>query len=373
MVQVTFQVKQHPAAVIAQLPGETLSLSPLWLRERCQDSVHLDPITQQRLFNPHNLPDELVLVEAEARGTNEAWLAFSDGYSGLYDLNEFVADFDPLDGLPEPRSWKADIDESLITVSYSMLEDFDYRLAAFETFLVRGFLIIQDVPTDAEAVLDVAKKFGQVRETNFGKYFEVYSRPNSNDLAYRSIHLDPHTDNPYRDPMPGIQLLHCLINETSGGLSTLVDSLAVAEQLKLEDPEGYRLLSEVPVRYRHVDNDVELIERRPIIMTDALGRMTGVSYSPRLDYLPLLNERDSAIFHHARRRMGQLFVDPAFERRFKLRDGELQMFNNTRVLHGRTEFDTREGRRHLQGCYMDMDGPKGIFKAMKRSLKQEKR
>jgi gamma-butyrobetaine dioxygenase len=369
MVQVTFEIKQQPASVIAQLPGESIALAALWLRERCQDAASLDVTTQQRLFNPHKLPDGLTLLEAEAKGADHAWLSFSDGYAGFYDLSEFRADFDPLDGLPTPISWKSDIDTHLIYMDFNRLTDFAYRLHAFSKFLTYGILIIQNVPTEAESVLDVAKIFGQVRETNFGKYFEVYSRADSNDLAYRSIHLDPHTDNPYRDPMPGIQLLHCLINETSGGLSTLVDSLAVAERLKLEDPEGFDLLVKVPVRYRHVDKDVELIERRPIIMTDALGRMTGVSYSPRLDYLPLLNAHDMAVFHRARRRMGELFVDPVFERRFKLEKGELQMFNNTRVLHGRTSFDTNEGSRHLQGCYMDMDGPKGIYKAMKRSLK----
>ena len=35
--------------------------------------------------------------------------------------------------------------------------------------------------------------------------------------------LAPHTDNPYRNPVPCIQLLHCIENEVSGGLSTLVD------------------------------------------------------------------------------------------------------------------------------------------------------
>jgi gamma-butyrobetaine dioxygenase len=64
--------------------------------------------------------------------------------------------------------------------------------------------------------------------------------------------------------------------------------LSVLEQLKAEDPDGYHLLSVVPVRYRHVDKDVELIERRTMIESDHSGKVVGIAYSPRLDYLPLL-------------------------------------------------------------------------------------
>jgi gamma-butyrobetaine dioxygenase len=169
--------------------------------------------------------------------------------------------------------------------------------------------------------------------------------------------------------MPGIQLLHCIANETSGGLSTLVDSLSVLKRLKEEDPEGYKLLSEIPVRYRHVDKEVELIERRTMIESDPSGKVTGIAYSPRLDYLPLLENDKLVIFHRARKRLGQLLSSPEFEWRFRLEPGQLQMFHNTRVLHGRTGFDASEGLRHLQGAYIDLDAPKGRYNAIKRQQK----
>jgi gamma-butyrobetaine dioxygenase len=51
-----------------------------------------------------------------------------------------------------------------------------------------------------------------------------------------------------------------------------------------------------------------------------------------------------------------------------LEPGQLQMFHNNRVLHGRTSFNPNEGRRHLQGAYIDLDGPKGRYKALMRKL-----
>ncbi len=201
-----------------------------------------------------------------------------------------------------------------------------------------------------------------MRETNFGQYFDVSSRPDSNDLAYRAVRLGPHTDNPYREPVPGIQLLHCLVNETTGGLSTLVDSLSVCDQLMREDPEGFSLMCGTSVRFRFVDAATEIVTRRPMICRDVNGTVTGVHYSPRLDYLPLLPADTLSCFHRARRRLGVLFADPRFEIRFPLRAGELMMFDNNRTLHGRTEFDPNEGRRHLQGCYIDADGPRSLYR-----------
>jgi gamma-butyrobetaine dioxygenase len=42
------------------------------------------------------------------------------------------------------------------------------------------------------------------------------------------------------------------------------------------------------------------------------------------------------------------------------------MFDNRRLLHGRTAFDTNEGERHLQGCYIDSDGPRSLYRVLNR-------
>jgi gamma-butyrobetaine dioxygenase len=219
----------------------------------------------------------------------------------------------------------------------------------------------------------VARTFGHLRETNFGRYFDVYSRPDSNDLAYSSRALGPHTDNPYREPVPGIQILHCLVNETPGGLSTLVDSLEVGRALGEEDPESLERLATTPVQFRFTDADEVFIENRCIIRRNESGRMTGMHYSPRLDYMPLLNEPDLRAFQRARHRLSALLADPHFEVRFSLGAGELLMFDNSRVLHGRTAFDPSAGRRHLQGCYIDIDEPRSRYRNLSRRLARPQR
>jgi gamma-butyrobetaine dioxygenase len=369
MTSVRFRLEADPPRVLAEAGAGAVELPALWLRERCQDPESLDPTTQQRLFDPHRLPDDLALVRVEGLGGDRARLSFSDGYSGEYELGRLAPELEPGDDLPRELPWRADLPLDEVSVDGRSLESDAVRLTAVTRLLTHGVVIIRNLPTDPRCILEVARRFGYVRETNFGQYFEVFSRPGSNDLAYRPVPLGAHTDNPYRDPVPGVQLLHCLVNETSGGLSTLVDSLAVAERLREEDPEGLRLLAQTPVRFRFVDASEELIETRPIVQSDCAGRMTGVHYSPRLDALPLLDAAATRRFQRARRRMSELFADPRFEVRFALRAGELMMFNNSRVLHGRTAFDPDEGCRHLQGCYIDLDGPRSLYRTLARRLR----
>lgn len=338
----------------------------LWLRERCQDAGQVDALTRQRLFNPHELAEELALTKIEPDGTGQAWLSFSDGCRGRYDLGALAEEVDISDRLPPPLPWRSDLDRELVTHDWPALARDDRLHAALSTFLERGFLILRQVPVDRERVLAVAEAFGHLRDTNFGRYFEVYSRPHGNDLAYSSVALGPHTDNPYREPVPGIQLLHCLANETSGGLSTLADSLAVGAVLKDEDPEGFECLAATPVCFRFRDAEEEFVEWRPVIRRDAHGRMTGLHYSPRLDFLPLMDEASLKRYHRLRRKLARMLSDPRFELRFPLAAGELLMFDNARVVHGRTEFDPREGRRHLQGCYIDVDEPRSRFRVLSR-------
>ncbi len=368
MHAVRLEVDAQAPRLIASIDGESRSMPPLWLRERCQDPDHLDPDTEQRLFDPHQLPDDLALVEAKLDGDGEhAWLRFSDGYAGWYRLDRLTQELAGTGELPPAQPWRSDLDMASVRCDWTAMTPQAGLPSAVEAFLRYGFLVLENVPCTPEEVLTVARTFGNPRETNFGTYFEVYSRPRSNDLAYRPVALGPHTDNPYREPVPGVQLLHCLVNETTGGWSTLVDSLAVIDALAAEDPVGVELLATVPVRFRFTDTNDEIVAERTIIERDVHGHATGVHYSPRLDFLPLLDEDKTRHFQAARRRLGELFVDPAFQLAFPLQAGELMMFDNSRVLHGRTAYDPREGHRHLQGSYIDLDGPRSLYRTLART------
>ncbi|MGH8270344.1 MAG: TauD/TfdA family dioxygenase, partial [Steroidobacteraceae bacterium] len=65
MSGVHLKLETTPPRILAQTGKTVVELPALWLRERCQDPANLDPHTQQRLFDPHRLPDDLFLVSVE--------------------------------------------------------------------------------------------------------------------------------------------------------------------------------------------------------------------------------------------------------------------------------------------------------------------
>ena len=96
------------------------------------------------------------------------------------------------------------------------------------------------------------------------------------------------------------------------------------------------------------------------------ARSSDVAFSGRLDLTPVLDCQSMLAFHRARRRLGELLCDPDFELRLRLDAGDLMMFDNIRVLHGRTGYDPNEGHRQLQGCYIDRDGPRSLYRVLRR-------
>ena len=214
------------ARVLLRDGVDELALPALWLRQYSAEPSELDGITGQRLFDPHLLPVDLAITSAGVDG-GVLTVTFSDGHTSTY-AEERVAALRRLDdGVPAPVAWRAG-DGIPAVHPWTALDDPGSELAVLHDFLVHGTVVLDGLPTEPGTILTAARRLGFVRETNFGALFDVRSVPDSTDLAYRAVPLSAHTDNPYRVPVPGIQLLHCLVNETSGGLSSLVDGLAAA-------------------------------------------------------------------------------------------------------------------------------------------------
>jgi gamma-butyrobetaine dioxygenase len=347
-----------------------IAIHPLWLRERCRDPASIDARTEQRLYNPADLDPDLSIAGISALPGNRFAVAFSDGHATVFSADAIIEELEHTgdDGVPRPLPWTSRLNDEPV-FQWAKTPPPSLLLDMLERFLTLGFIILKGVPGEDAAVLKVARAFGFPRETNFGVLFDVRSTQDAQDLAYTSLALAPHTDNPYRAPVPGIQLLHCLTNRTEGGLSTLVDGLAVAEALRAEHPEAFAVLSRIPVRFRYIDTGVELVATEPLIACDADGRFTAIHFSPRLDFVPLLPRAELSAFYRARRVLDGMLRSDCFALRFKLDDGDLMMFDNRRLLHGRTDFDPAEGPRHLQGCYIDIDGPRSLYRVLHRRLR----
>jgi gamma-butyrobetaine dioxygenase len=180
--------------------------------------------------------------------------------------------------------------------------------------------------------------------------------------------LAPHTDNPYRNPVPCIQMLHCITNEVQGGLSTLVDGYTVTEKLKKDFPKYYEILAQTKVRFQFVDESVILEDWAEMIQLDENKEFRQVRFSPRLDFVPLMEKEKLELYYSARNKISELYNSEKYRIEFKLMPGDLLMMDNYRLLHGRTSFDSKDGERFLQGCYIDYDSTEGKLKHLARKF-----
>tara|TARA_B100000925_G_scaffold189505_1_gene143255 strand:+ start:29 stop:1129 length:1101 start_codon:yes stop_codon:yes gene_type:complete len=355
--------------VFFEKQGAKKEIHPFWLRERVNSENFLDQKTQQRLFDPTMLKNS---SEISKVNISDKFLevSFKDGAYAKLVIENILKEFEKDNELYfiNKISWRSDFQNNNI---YKFNKNFFEEKIMYESlldFYKYGFVIFENVPTQDNFIVNFANSIGSIRRTNFGEFFNVKSKPNPNDLAYTSLALAPHTDNPYRKPVPCIQLLHCIENEVGGGLSTLVDGLAVTEELKKEHPSFFQILTEIKVRFQFIDDNVVLEDWAEMIQLDENKRLKQVRFSPRLDFVPLMDKEKLELYYAARNKISEMYNSEKFRIEFKLKPGDLLMMDNYRLLHGRTEYNANEGNRFLQGCYIDYDSTEGKLKHLKRKF-----
>jgi len=115
------------------------------------------------------------------------------------------------------------------------------------------------------------------------------------------------------------------------------------------------VMAGTPVTFSYRDQRTQLSATRPLIGLDPRGRIREIRCNGRSLQPSCLSPAEAAGFYRAYRAFAALASDPAALRTVRLAPGDCVVFDNTRVLHGRTGF-TGQGGRHLQGCYADLDG-----------------
>ena len=334
--------------------GETARFPFLWLRDNAPSSFH--PVTQERVFDYTTLPDSIAPPEVQPNGRTIA-LVWPDGAKDDYDL-DWLRTHRPGTHRPDPAdvgrtAWRGGSTTVLRASAEDLLGSDAALLAWLKGMKAAGLSIIEGLADSTEAGMEVARRIGFLRETNFGTTFEVISKPNPNNLAYTSDALPLHTDLPNQEMPPGFQFLHCLANDAEGGGSVFADGLAIAEDILAEDPAAFETLTTVKIPYRFQDDAADIRTRQTVVVLDALGRISEVTYSPHIADILDLPADQMAAFYHAFRAFTLKARDPAYSVSLKLAPGEMVVFDNRRVLHGREAFDPSTGYRHLHGCYVD--------------------
>lgn len=356
------------------------SLDPAWLRDNCQCPACRDPVSGQRLISiTDQAPGVTVTSIVESAGGARVTF-WPDGHQAVFTrtwLSEATAaTVDPRTE-DAKRLWSAaDFTTGAPATAWPDYQaSQQVRLDCLRRLLSDGFLLLTGVPAEPGAVLEVAATLGYVRETNYGRLFDVRVEATPANLAFTGLPISPHTDNPYRDPVPTLQLLHCLVNAADGGESGLLDGFRAASLLRAEDAAAFDCLTSTPVTFSYSDASTDLRATRPMIALGPAGRIREVRYNsrslppmrPRRNVAPQQAAEEMRAFYLAYRAFASVLLRPELTLRLTLEPGDCLIFDNTRILHSRTGF-AATGQRHLQGCYADIDGAESAAAVLARNL-----
>ena len=259
---------------------------------------------------------------------------------------------------PKVKTWDAELQDNIHRAGWDKIfktsEVLGEWLAAVRA---SGVAVLHSLSTKPGSLCDVAELFGFLRETNYGRWFEVRSEINPSNLAYTNLGLQAHTDNPYGDPVPTLQLLACLENSIEDGNSIVVDGFKVAEKLKSEHSGAFDLLSKYCADFDYSGSEgVRLRARKPMNELAPDGQLIAVRFNNRSSapYMDIPFE-DMEAYYDAYRKFVEIVELPEMQVSFNLSPGDLFIVDNTRVLHLRNAF-SGSGTRWLEGCYADLDG-----------------
>jgi gamma-butyrobetaine hydroxylase len=358
--------------VIDWQDGKQSRLFTHWLRDHCQMPTSRNLNNGQRLFSVVDIPEETYIEKAykDDKGNvcvlfqpenhlsvfSQNWLS-----KNCYDLNLHFDDRSER----QKKLWQKDTFEAgLHFVDFeSMCNDETSKLDILRLIRDVGFVVLENVSTKEGQVLKVISELGYTRETNYGALFEVRTEVNPNNLAYTNMGLGSHTDNPYRDPLPTVQLLHCLESSTEGGDSVLVDGFKAANVLRQESKEDFDILTSTWINFRFSDAKTDLRSRVPMIELNDNNEIVKVRYNNRsIDTIKLPTNKIRH-FYKAYRHWSEIIERDDLKIIFKLSEGDLMLLDNTRIMHARTAF-SKKGRRYLQGAYTDLDGLYSLLNIM---------
>ncbi|EEP82464.1 predicted protein [Uncinocarpus reesii 1704] len=194
--------------------------------------------------------------------------------------------------------------------------------------------------------------------SNDGGFWDFTSDLAMKDMAYTKEGLGVHTDNAYFTDPAGLQMFHLLSHTNGeGGESVLVDGFEAARTLYRENRNAYSTLRRSVFSHHASGNQDVCIKPARSFPTFLHSPRTQELYQVRWN-----NEDRGAQFsasleklrhwYSAARAWSEILSRPGLVRQFKLEPGTPLIFDNWRMLHGRTAFT---GARRMCGGYINHD------------------
>jgi gamma-butyrobetaine dioxygenase len=350
--------------------NKTARLPYLYLRDSCKE-LAFDVKSRQRVTNPaFSLDFSIKPIHADANEDGQllciTWPGGEKSQFSSFWLKEHSEGVANITSrlCSEQKLWKGDYFDSIPRFDFEGLMQDNRSLLDFLLGLdTGGLILIENVGTTSNQVVRFAERISYAKTNCYGKdVMKAEIRSGGTHLVYTDKALELHTDLPYYSYSPGVGMLHS-IQQPSGtaGSSYFCDGFNVAKALRLRNPAAFEMLSQYPVEFCVTGKDYldyNLKYWRTPISLDESGEITAVYFSNFArgsKYHSSLNGK-LLEWYEAFYAFSHLMFSPEFVIQFKIEPGQMAVFDNTRVLHGRPDFKLEaDACRCLETVYLDWD------------------
>ncbi|MGI9319614.1 MAG: TauD/TfdA family dioxygenase [bacterium] len=334
----------------------------IWLRDNCHCELCGDASIGRRNLRLTDLDLDIAIkqiVMVSEKGRSDLEIKWSDGHCGRFSadwlyLHRFL-DKKEIKCVRTHTPWTQDFVSNPPSLSFdTVVNDPDTMLELLHCVRDNGLCLMHNAPAKPGILETFAQKIGHPQESNFGRIQDLVADKSKRSIANDIDPLKPHTDEPYRASPPGILIFHCIETDLSGaGESIFLDGFSAAESLRAQDPEGFRALTENDLIFRrHFEGDVDLSTAFPVISLTPDGEVCGVRINDRVSAPTPLDPDALPAFYRGMQILLGYTEDESRWIKHALRPGDFAVFDNHRVLHGRTRLSLH-GRRWLQWAQVE--------------------
>ncbi len=348
--------------VIQWSDGFSSKFHAIWLRDNCRCEQCGEPSVGRRTLRLSDL-DLGVSIEqvtlASDGSNSQLEISWSDNHQANFStqwLREHCYDNTARNQRAfKPELWNSQFREHPPAMDFQEVMNTEENFFKFLcTVRDHGICLVKNAPAKPGAAEQLASKIGSIQESNYGRVLNLVVDHSQSSIANDVNALKPHNDEPYRTSPPGLILFHCIETDISGaGSSIFLDGFEAAETVRKHDPEGFDALRKNNLIYRrYFTGDVDLITEFPVIATDEFDNLAGVRINDRVAAAPCIDPDQVPVFYRGMKYLLQLVEDETRMIKHRMLPGDIVVFDNHRILHGRTAL-TLEGRRWLQSVQVE--------------------
>lgn len=349
----------------------------LLLRENSPDDATIHRMTREMCLLPTAIPDDLSITAAYIANNGAVAVSFSDGTESAFHpgwlrgtawLGKETPPHPPIlwrsEDLPAPPAFDGP----------EALENPAVFLQWLEALRDYGVARLYGLPQRDGLLEEIVTRIGPVRESNFGRQFVLDIKDDPDSQAYTSDMLPQHMDLATRECPPGLQFLYTRENTVVGGEGTYVDAYRIAEDMREEEPEHFRSLTEDAWEFTNRAKDSDYRWRAPTFDLDEEGRIVASRFSSFLRAPMRAPLETQARAYKAFRAFTARAQSERYMMVVRYQPGDLLGFDNRRALHGRRSYETTTGgekrRRFIEGLYSDRDDLHSRIRILQREMRR---